>query len=100
VLKHLNPKSIEQYQAEEKTMMTFRLVSSRYRIKELLDIMDDDAISKPEKINQLKEELASHFKNTNYLKARTMGQLLKTHLKQGLRKLLKQVTKTRNKIAD
>lgn len=100
VLKHLNPKSIEQYQAEEKTMMTFRLVSSRYRIKELLDIMDDDDISKPEKINQLKEELANHFKNTNYLRARTMGQLLKTHLKQGLRKLLKQVTKTRNKIAD
>ncbi|MDD2793051.1 MAG: hypothetical protein PHD73_07720 [Sediminibacterium sp.] len=100
VLKHLNPKSIEQYQAEEKTMMTFRLVSSRYRIKELLDIMDDDDISKPEKINQLKEELASHFKNTNYLKALTMGQLLKTHLKQGLRKLLKQVNKTRSKIAD
>ncbi|MBH2005159.1 MAG: hypothetical protein I8H66_10755 [Sphingobacteriia bacterium] len=100
VMKHLNPKSIEQYQAEEKTMMTFRLVSSRYRIKELLDIMDDDDISKPEKINQLKEELAKHFRNNNYLKSRTMGQLLKTHLKQGLRKLLKQVTKTRNKIAD
>lgn len=100
VMKHLNPKSIEQYQAEEKTMMTFRLVSSRYRIKELLDIMDDDDISKPEKINQLKEQLAKHFQNNNYLKAHTMGQLLKTHLKQGLRKLLKQVTKTRNKIAD
>jgi len=100
VLKHLNPKSIEQYQAEEKTMMTFRLVSSRYRIMELLDIMDDDAISKPEKITQLKESLAAHFNNSNYLKAKTMGQLLKTHLKQALRKLLKKVTKTRNKIAD
>ncbi len=100
VLKHLNPKSIEQYQAEEKTMMTFRLVSSRYRIMELLDIMDDDAISKTEKITQLKESLAAHFNNSNYLKAKTMGQLLKTHLKQSLRKLLKKVTKTRNKIAD
>jgi hypothetical protein len=100
VLKHLNPKSIEQYQAEEKTMMTFRLVSSRYRIMELLDIMDDDAISKAEKITQLKASLAAHFNNSNYLKAKTMGQLLKTHLKQSLRKLLKKVTKTSNKIAD
>ncbi len=100
VSKHLNPKSIEQYQAEEKTMMTFRLVSSRYRIMELLDIMDDDDISKPEKILQLKESLALHFNNSHYLKAKTMGQLLKTHLKQSLRKLLKQVTKTKNKIAD
>ncbi|KAF0242307.1 MAG: hypothetical protein FD183_417 [Chitinophagaceae bacterium] len=100
VMKHLNPKSIEQYQAEEKTMMTFRLVSSRYRIKELLDIMESDAISKPEKIKELRESLAAHFGNEQYLKAITMGQLLKTHLKQALRKLLKHVTKTRNKEAD
>ncbi len=100
VLQHLDHKSIEQYQMEEKTMMTFRLVSSRYRIKELLDIMDDDAISKPEKIKQLSEMLAEHFNNKQYQKANTMGQLLKTHLKQALRKLLKQVPKTRNKVAD
>ncbi len=100
VMKHLNPKSIEQYQAEEKTMMTFRLVSSRYRIKELLDIMEADAISKPEKIKELRESLAAHFENEQYLKANTMGQLLKTHLKQALRKLLKKVTKTKNKEAD
>ncbi len=100
VMKHLNNQSIEQYQAEEKTMMTFRLVSSRYRIKELLDIMDDDPISKPEKINELKISLAEHFHNDQYLKANTMGQLLKTHMKQALLKLLKQVTKTRNRIAD
>ena len=100
VMKHLNPQSIEQYQAEEKTMMAFRLVSSRYRIKELLDIMNDDPISKPEKIEQLRASLAEHFENLSYLKASTMGQLVKIHLKQGLLKLLKQVTKTRNKIAD
>src|SRR5690606_4052306 len=41
-LKHLNKESIAQYQAEERTMITFRLASSRYRIKELLDIMAKD----------------------------------------------------------
>lgn len=100
VLQHLDSKSIEQYQTEEKTMMTFRLVSSRYRVKELLDIMDDDMISLPEKINQLKTELGLHFNTNNYKKAFTMGQLVKTQLKQSLRKILKQVPKTKSRFAD
>lgn len=94
VLKHLDKQSIEQYQAEEKTMMTFRLVSSRYRVKELLDIMDDDQISTIEKITELREALFNHFNNPQYLKAGTMGQLLKTHLKCSLRKYLKKMPKT------
>lgn len=94
VLKHLDKQSIEQYQAEEKTMMTFRLVSSRYRVKELLDIMDDDLISTKEKITELRQALFNHFNNPQYLKAGTMGQLLKTHLKCSLRKYLQKMPKT------
>ena len=56
--KHLDINSIKQYQAEERTMMTFRLVSSRYRVKELLDIMTEDDISKDEKIKQLKKRIS------------------------------------------
>ncbi len=94
VLSHLDNKSIEQYQVEEKTMMTFRLVSARYRIKELLDIMDDDPISTPEKIAELSKALYEHFDHAPYLKANTMGQLLKTHLKCSLRKYLKKMSQT------
>src|SRR5215475_428816 len=54
-LKHLNKDSIEQYQTEERTLMTFRLASARYRILKLLDIMVADIISTPEKTAQLKE---------------------------------------------
>ena len=59
-------------------MMTFRLVSARYRVKELLDIMHDDDISQSEKINQLKIELADHFHELSYLRCRTMGQIENT----------------------
>jgi hypothetical protein len=100
VLQNLDSQSILQYQTEERTMMTFRLVSSRYRVKELLDIMQTDAISLPEKIQQLKAELASHFETKSFLKATTMGQIVKTQLKQSLRKMLKQVTKTNSRFAD
>jgi len=97
----LNKNSIEQYQAEERTMMTFRLVSSRYRIKELLDIMTIDNISLPEKTEQLKKELYFHFNNANsFLKPKTMGQLVKTQLKKSLQKNLMLVPKTQGKVAD
>lgn len=100
VLKHLDRDSIAQYQAEERTMMTFRLVSSRYRVMELLDIMNSADISKPEKIEQLRVELADHFHELSFLRCKTMGQLVKTQLKQTLRKSLVHIPKTKSKFDD
>jgi hypothetical protein len=100
VLKTLNKESIEQYQAEERTNVVFRLASSRYRIKELLDIMSHDEISKTEKIEQLRLELANHFHQIAFVTAKTMGQVLKTHLKQTLRKSLLLLPKTKIRFDD
>ncbi|MFL9483682.1 hypothetical protein ACI6Q2_12955 [Chitinophagaceae bacterium LWZ2-11] len=100
VLKHLDKESIAQYQTEERTMMTFRLVSSRYRVKELLDIMSNDQISKPEKLEQLKTELNNHYHQSTFQRCTTMGQVVKTQLKQTLRKSLLLVPKTKSKFAD
>ncbi len=100
VLKHLDKESITQYQVEERTMMAFRLVSSRYRIKELLDIMHDDHISKPEKIEQLARELAAHFDQPLFLRCKTMGQMVKTQLKQTLRKSLLLIPKSKSRFDD
>src|SRR6478735_3458961 len=101
VIKHLDKDSIAQYQAEERTMMTFRLASSRYRVKEILDIMASDIISIPEKIEQLKLELSAHFNHTPFFqKAKTMGQLVKKQLKQTLQKNLMLIPKTKSKFDD
>ena len=100
-LKHLNPDSIAQYQAEERTLMTFRLASARYRIKELLDIMSKDKISTPEKLLQLKTELSAQYGNSPaFLKCRSMGQLLKRHLKQTLQKNLLLIPKIQSRFED
>jgi len=100
-LKHLNPDSIAQYQAEERTLMTFRLASARYRIKELLDIMSKDKISTPEKLLQLKTELAAQYGNSPaFLKCKSMGQLLKRHLKQTLQKNLLLIPKIQSRFED
>ncbi len=95
VMKCLNNASIAQYQAEEQTMMAFRLISARYRIKELLDIMHTDQISRPEKMNQLKNELAEYFHKQAFLKCNNMGAILKMQLKQALQTSLKLIPKTK-----
>ncbi|MBN8673475.1 MAG: hypothetical protein J0L56_05045 [Chitinophagales bacterium] len=96
-LSHLNRESIEQYQAEERTMITFRLATARYRIKDLLDNMTVDVISTPDKINQLKKELGEYLKTNAYEKCHSMGEIVKTHLKQTLRKNLLLVQKNLGK---
>ncbi len=97
VLENLNADTIEQYQVEERSQMAFRMVAARYRLKELLDIMAEDEISTPEKIEQLKTELADYFMNPAFLKCTTMGNLVKTTMKQLLQKSLRLVPHVRRK---
>ena len=98
--KILNKDSIDQYQAEERTMIAFRMASSRRRTMDLLNIMSKDIISKPEKIEQLKNELGEHFKTRLFNKAHFMGQIVKTHLKQNLSKHFMLIQKSLGKSED
>jgi len=99
-IKHLNKESIEQYQTEERTMMAFRVASSRFRLMELLNIMSRDRISNPGKLQQLNTELAGYFKNPAFLKCDSMGQLVKRQLKQTLQKNLALIQKNLSKFED
>jgi len=99
-MKHLNKESIAQYQAEERTMITFRLASSRYRIKDLLDIMSRDAISSLEKTNELKAGLNDYFQTNIFNKSQSMGQVVKRQLKQTLQKNLLMIQKNFGKTND
>lgn len=89
----LNLDTVKQYQAEERTMMAFRLASDKYRIKDLLDTMQTDEISTPEKIGELAIALNQHFGTTQFRSHGSMGELVKCHLKQTLRKELLHVPK-------
>jgi hypothetical protein len=99
-MKHLNKDSIEQYQAEERTLMAFRVASSRHRLMELLNIMAKDDIATPDKLLQLKSELAGYFSNPVFLKCNSMGQLVKRQLKQTLQKNLLLIQKNLSKFGD
>jgi hypothetical protein len=98
--KILNKASIEQYQAEERTMIAFRMASTRRRTMDLLSIMGRDYISKPEKVEQLKTELGEYFQNKQFYKCHSMGQVVKTHLKQNLSRHFMLIQKSLGKLED
>ncbi|MCP4521190.1 MAG: hypothetical protein GY827_05810 [Cytophagales bacterium] len=92
-MQFITDEALQQYQTEERTLMAMRIRSSRYRIKDLLDIMTKDEISTPEKVEQLKTELAEHFQDDSYLTCKSMGEILKKNLRNTLTKSMRQLSK-------
>jgi hypothetical protein len=99
-MKYLNKDSIEQYQAEERTLIAYRLASSRYRVKDLLDIMCEDTITTNEKREQIKLELAEHFQHSQFLRCKTMGEVIKQMLRHTLKPHLSRIQRNLGKITD
>jgi hypothetical protein len=99
-LKYLNKDSIEQYQAEERTLIAYRMAATRYRIMELLTIMSKDIISTEEKRAQLKHELSEHFQTNSFNRCRTMGEIVKTTLRHTLKPHLSRIQRNLGKITD
>ena len=84
-LKYLNKESIEQYQAEERTLIAYRLATSRYQIMDLLNIMSQDQISTDEKVKQLRQELGEYLHSKTILRCRSMGDLVKQTMRCALK---------------
>jgi len=51
-------------------------------LKDLKDALVDDELSTPEKLEQLKSELAEHHQDNNFLKCRSMAEVLMVHMKK------------------
>lgn len=99
-LKNLNSDSMEQYQAEERTLIAYRVSASRYRLRDLLDIMARDTISTDEKRKQLKAELSEYFQTTSFSRCRSMGDLVKQTLRFALKPHLSRIQRNLGKITD
>ncbi len=80
VQKHINKEVIKQYQHEERTLIARRIVSSRHRLGELLDVMEQETLSPTEKVTALRTDLASHYHDPSFLQCESMGQILRKSL--------------------
>ncbi|MFK7749537.1 MAG: hypothetical protein AB8B65_14170 [Kordia sp.] len=68
--------SIEQYKAEERSIIAKRMLSSESRIQELLVCMQKDTLSTKENVAALTQRVFEVTKDINFKKLSTMGDLL------------------------
>ena len=80
VMNLLNQETIEQYQKEERTLISRRYRSAERRVGELLDLMSKEQLSTPEKTKQLNQELTEHYQTNTFKNADTMGKIVRTHI--------------------
>jgi hypothetical protein len=80
-LELLSPETIRQYQKEERTLIARRSISAHHRLNYLIDVMDRDVISPKEKVIQLREELAAHYKDVSFHDCTSMGELVRNCLR-------------------
>lgn len=85
-MKYINPQSLHQYQLEEQTLMAKRIKAARHMIHDLLGAMSAERLSDPEKVENLKKELAAHYNNDSFLNCRNMGDLVRASLKAMIRR--------------
>lgn len=85
-IKHITSESMAQYQREERALIATRLKSSTTEIEDILASMESDTISTPENVDSLKNELARHYKLTDFYRCKNMGQILRLSLNLVLQK--------------
>lgn len=79
-LKHMTPATVRQYQREERSLISNRMSSARLKIKDLMDCMCNDTLSRPDYIDSLKGDLHRFYGDKDFLKCRNMGDLVKLSL--------------------
>jgi len=77
----LSKENIQQYQKEERTLIAQRSITSRHRLQQLLDVMSKDDIAPSDKIEQLRNELGTHYKSDAFMQCQSMGDIVKQSLK-------------------
>ncbi len=86
----MEPKAVKQYQLEERSLIATRVKSSLEQVEALFDVMVKDKLSTPEKVAQLKEELAYHHRTDAFERCTTMGEIVLANIRLLLQKDFKQ----------
>ena len=81
----MTAETIRQYQHEERALMTLRIISDKPKLMQLLEALDHDSLSTPEKTENLKHGMATHYGLDLFDSCNSMGAILRTHLQLILR---------------
>ncbi|NNF57055.1 MAG: hypothetical protein HKN04_02335 [Rhodothermaceae bacterium] len=75
-MKHMTPRTMDQYQREERALIAGRLRASHGRYGVLMEVMREDLIAEPENVQRLAEQLAEHYDDPTFRACPTMGELV------------------------
>lgn len=81
-LKHFNPQVMTQYQQEERSLIIQRVRSERHRLAALREVLSTHDVAPPEKVFQLRTELAAYYEDERFEKCNSMADLLEWSLKR------------------
>ena len=76
----LKPKSITQYQIEERSILVKRLVDTKARLESLIEAMKSTKLAPDEHIAQLQEEIYQMTLDVNFRNASSMGEIVQAAL--------------------
>ncbi len=74
---YFSQENIIQYRKEERAMIIRRIKAAGKQLNALLDCMEADTISPPEKIHQLRSELAQHYNDGSFHYCNSMGSIVR-----------------------
>ncbi len=83
-MKHMDTKTMRQYQEEERNLLNNRLKLIQYRLEGLLVAMKADPISPLEKVRQLASELSDFHGDPTFLRCTNMGDIVQAQLNRYL----------------
>lgn len=89
-LQHMSPKTVTQYQLEERSLIAMRAKAEKTRLDDLFEVMVMDQLSFPDKVDLLKKDLEYHHKSKAFDRCRNMGEIVLTNIQLLLKKEFKQ----------
>ena len=75
-MRHMTPRTVDQYQREERALIAGRIRASHGRYRALMEVMQEDLIAEPENVRRLGAQLAEHYDDTLFRDCATMGELV------------------------
>jgi hypothetical protein len=81
-MRHMTPRTVDQYQREERALIAGRLRASRGRYSALMEVMCEDLIADPENVRSLAAQLAEHYEDPAFRGCQTMGELVYASLER------------------
>lgn len=75
-VRYMTPESVRQYQIEERALIAGRIRVEMVRLHDLMHMMRQDDIAPHEHVLSLRQSLARHYQQNDFLRCTTMGDLV------------------------